>query len=178
MNAWDGLVAEGPPESGMAYFEGTERPEELIGLAWILEDGSRRFYSALSDLYGDREAKELFLVLTDAEEHHKKSLVELYTRVSGKEPSKEFPRDFLLTGEAGDVMEGGMSVSEGIDWVKRHDLNAALDLSVSLEANSYDLYIKMSRNMKDEHAQNVFRTLVTEEKHHLEKLAELLEKRL
>jgi len=178
MNAWEGLVAEGPPESGMAYFEGTERPEELIGLAWILEDGSRRFYTALSDLSEDREAKDLFLELSDAEERHKKSLVKLYRQISGREPAETFPQDFISTEDLGDVMEGGMSVSEGIGWVKKQGLHAALELSVSLEANSYDLYIKMSRSMEDEQAQNVFKTLVTEEKHHLEKLAELLEKKL
>jgi rubrerythrin len=178
MNEWEGIVAEGPPESGMAYFEGTERPEELIGLAWVLEEGSRRFYTSLSGLSEDRDAKELFLELTGAEEHHKKSLTKLYTHISGREAGETFPGDFISTDDLGDVMEGGMSVSEGIDWVKRQGLHAALELSVSLEANSYDLYIKMSRSMKDEHAQNVFKTLVTEEKYHLEKLAGLLEKKL
>ena len=178
MNAWKGLVAEGPPESGMAYFEGTERPEELIGLAWVLEEGSRRFYASLSGLSEDSDAKELFLQLTDAEEHHKKSLTELYTHIAGKAPGEAFPWDFISTDDPGDNMEGGMSVSGGIDWVKRNGLHAALELSVSLEANSYDLYIKMSRGMKDEHAQTVFKTLVAEEKLHLEKLAGLLEKKL
>jgi rubrerythrin len=166
MNAWEGLVAEGPPESGIAYFEGTERPQELIGLAWILEEGSRRFYTSLSGLSNDSDAKELFLKLTDAEENHKKSLVELYEQISGKDPADTFPQDFISTESLGDVMEGGMSVSEGIDWVKKHGLHAALELSVSLEANSYDLYIKMSRNIEDEQAQKVFKTLVTEEKYH------------
>jgi rubrerythrin len=178
MNAWQGIVAEGPPESGMAYFEGTEKPEELIGLAWILEDGSRKFYTSLSDLSEDKDAKELFLKLTDAEEHHKKSLIELYRNISVKEPGETFPQDFVSTEALGDFMEGGMSVSEGIDWVKRNGLQAALELSVSLEANSYDLYIKMSRSIEYAQAQTVFKTLVTEEKYHLEQLAQLLEKKL
>ena len=161
----------------MVYFEGTEKPEELIGLAWVLEDGSRKFYTSLSDLYDDRDARVLFNRLTDAEEHHKKTLLDLYGKISGKEPGETFPGEFLPSGDVGDVMEGGMSVSEGIDWVKKYGLNSALDLSVSLEANSYDLYIKMLRRFEDKHAQHVFKTLVTEEKNHLEKLTELLEKR-
>ena len=44
INAWKGLVAEGAPESGMAYFSPATKPEELIALAWLLEDGSRNFY--------------------------------------------------------------------------------------------------------------------------------------
>ena len=56
INAWKGLVAEGAPESGMAYFSPATKPEELIALAWSLEDGSRNFYSALVALLEDREA--------------------------------------------------------------------------------------------------------------------------
>jgi rubrerythrin len=178
MNAWEGIVAEGPPESGMAYFEGTEKPEELIGLAWVLEDGSRKFYASLSDLSDDGDAKNLFRTLTDAEEHHKKSLLNLYGRISGKEPGDTFPGELISTRDIGDVMEGGMSVSEGVDWVERHGLRSALDLSVSLEANSYDLYIKMSRHIDDKRAQDVFKTLVTEEKYHLGKLTELMDKKV
>lgn len=178
INEWEGLVAEGPPEAGMAFFKGTERPEELIGLAWTLEEGSRRFYASLSDLSDDRDAKDLFLKLSDAEKHHETSLAELYRKISGKEPGETFPLDLISTDNLGDLMEGGMSVSEGIDWVKRRGLHEALELSISLESNSYDLYIKMSRITEDERAQNVFKTLVKEEKHHLDKLAELLDRKL
>ncbi|MFZ5907071.1 MAG: ferritin-like domain-containing protein [Nitrospirota bacterium] len=178
MNAWDVLTAEGTPESGMAYFEGTEKTEELIGLAWILEDGSGEFYSSLSDVFGDTEAKDLFSKLTDAEENHKTPLNNLSLWTSGKHPGKEFPRDVISVQDAGDVMEEGMRVSEGIEWVNQNGFRDALDLSVSLEANSYDLYIKMSQSMKDEHSRNVFETLVKEERYHLRKLAELLEKKI
>ena len=40
IRAWKGLVAEGIPEAGMAYFSPATRPEEMIALAWLLEDGS------------------------------------------------------------------------------------------------------------------------------------------
>ena len=46
-SAWEGLTAEGPPEFGMAYFDGSEKPEELLALAWILEDGSNKLSKAL-----------------------------------------------------------------------------------------------------------------------------------
>jgi hypothetical protein len=47
INAWKGLVARGAPESGMAYFSPATKPEELIALAWLLGDGSRKFYDAM-----------------------------------------------------------------------------------------------------------------------------------
>ena len=75
-------------------------------------------------------------------------------------------------------MEGGMRVSEGVDWVKHHNLNSALELCMSNETNSYDLYIKMTRRIQDQDSLRIFETLVKEEKAHLEKLSSLLEKKI
>jgi len=60
INAWDGRVAEGVPEAGMAYFSSAVQPEELLGLAWLLEDGSRKFYSEMASMSKDKEAAPLF----------------------------------------------------------------------------------------------------------------------
>jgi rubrerythrin len=50
-----------------------------------------------------------------------------------------------------------------------------LELSMSLETNSYDMYIKMSRTVPEEKAKKVFTQLVAEEKEHLARMAELLD---
>ena len=178
MNAWEGLVAEGTPDAGMVYFQGSEKHEELLALAWILEDGSEKFYTALSDIFKDKEAQHLFQNLSVAEEHHKESLLDVYRQINRREPGEGFPGDILSTKETGNVMEGGVRVSEGIDWVKRHNLSSALELCMSNETNSYDLYIKMSRHVKDKDSMQIFETLVKEEKAHLEKLENLLEKEM
>jgi len=178
MNAWEGLIAEGPPDAGMVYFRGSEKPEELIALAWILENGSKNFYTALSDFFRDKDSAHLFQNLSAAEEHHKESLINVYRQILGREPAEGFPGGVLSTEETGDVMEGGMRVSEGIDWVKRHTLNAALELCISNETNSYDLYIKMTRQLKESNVHLIFETLASEEKAHLDKLTALREKNL
>ena len=49
---------------------------------------------------------------------------------------------------------------------------------MAMEVNAYDLYIKMSRAIKDEQAQTIFEKLSEEEQVHLEKLAELFDARL
>jgi hypothetical protein len=59
INAWKGLMAEGAPESGISYFSSTAKAEQLIALAWWLEDGSRKFYSGVAAVIGDQEAKNL-----------------------------------------------------------------------------------------------------------------------
>jgi rubrerythrin len=178
IRAWEGGVAEGLPEAGMAYFTVTDKPEELIALAWVLEDGSRRFYSELQALVADEETKKLFQDLTIAEEHHKASLVNLYRTFTGKDPGLDFSGAIIPGGPSGDIMEGGMRVSEALEWVKGKNTEAIFELAMALETNAYDLYIKMGRQMKAEKSQQVFEHISKEEKRHLELLAALFERKV
>lgn len=178
IRAWEGGVAEGAPEAGTAYFTAAGKPEEFIALAWMLEEGSRRFYTAVQALVDDVETKKLFQDLTTAEEHHKASLLSLYSTFTGEEPGQDFPGPIVPAEATGDVMEGGMRVSEALNWVKGKNAEAIFELSMALETNSYDLYIKMGRQMKDAKSKEVFYQLSKEEKRHLELLAALFERRV
>jgi len=95
IQAWKGLVAGGPPEAGMAYFSGKERPEELIALAWSLEEGSRRFYAAMAGSLAGQEAAGLFQGLVQAEDHHKAALVGVYREVSEDTSAASIPPQAL-----------------------------------------------------------------------------------
>jgi len=178
MHAWNGLVATGPPEFGMAYFDKTANPGELIALAWLLEDGSERFYAGISSFIRGKDETDLFMTLSGAENRHKASLVNLYREFSGRDPEPGF-RDILSADDARqDVMEGNMNVSEALKWAKDQDKKHILELSMALETNSYDLYIKMGRAFSEEKSRKIFDVLVSEEKSHLDRLADLLEKNL
>jgi rubrerythrin len=69
-------------------------------------------------------------------------------------------------------------VSEALQWAKGKETPDILRFSISLETNTFDLYLKMERQMNDKHSANVFHVLSTEEKQHLERLSALLEKRI
>lgn len=178
IKAWEGLKAAGAPEAGMAYFTRADRPETLIALAWLLEDGSKKFYSGLPALVSDSDATRLFGELAAAEEHHKSALAGLYKDLTGSGPGAGFPGSLLPGGPKNDSMEGGVRVSEALAWVKGKDLHDVLELSLSLEANSYDLYIKMGRAVTGKNSREVFRLLIAEEKGHLARLGALLDKKL
>jgi rubrerythrin len=178
IRAWEGFVAEGIPEAGMAYFSPAARPEEMIALAWILEDGSCKFYESLTKMMEDQETKGLFQNLKRSEENHKTTLWKMYEEISGKPPSPEFPDSVISREPGGDVMEGGMLVSEALKWSEGKPLKDILELSISLESNSYDLYLKMERKVEGQNAKHVFKTLSEEEKKHLEQLTSLFNKRL
>jgi rubrerythrin len=174
INAWHGGVAEGPPEAGMAYFSPATSTEEQIALAWMLEDGNRRFYSDITGLLSDKEAQKLFSDLATAEEHHKSSLLSIYLEITGKQEDSDFPASVIGENQDKDIMEGGMSVSDALKWASGKELRDILELSMSLETNAYDLYIKMSREAGDDNSKKVFSSLAEEERQHLNRLSSLL----
>lgn len=174
MRAWDGFSATGGPDAGMARFPEGAPMEELISLAWSLEEGSRRFYTELQALLTDRDAVELFQDLVVAEELHQTMLAELHRKLTNR------PAGASLAGSGAseDVMEGGVSISDSLDWVRGKKLTDVLELAISLETNSYDLYIKMGRRGPDAKARELFSLLAAAEKEHLEHLAGLLDRKL
>jgi len=178
IRAWKGLAAEGIPEAGMTYFSPATGPKEMIALAWLLEDGSRKFYESIANIIEDREEKGIFENLKRSEENHKTTLWKMFEEISGKAPGPEFPNTVISAGPRGDVMEGGMSVSEALKWSEGKELKDILELSISLESNSYDLYLKMEKKVEDNRSKQVFKTLSEEEKKHLDQLNSLFNKRL
>ena len=174
MHAWQGLTATGAPQAGMAFFSASSGPEELIALAWVLEEGSRRLYASLAGMLANHEAAKLFMDLAAAEDHHKASLLGLYRNIANKEPGTDFPRGIIDADE--DRMEGGVKVSEAREWARGRDVRDLLELSMALETDSYDLYIKMGRAVSGDRAKQVFDSLVEEEKVHLSRMAEVLDR--
>lgn len=177
MNAWNGLVAEGPPEAGMALFAGAETPEALIALAWSLEEGSRRFYAAVAAALADEEAAALFTALEGDERHHETALLALYRDASGNAAATEIPAALLAGANPGAIMEGGVKVEEAIAWIRGKGPEDVLDLGIALESHALDLYVRMERTLAAEGARRVFRTLAGEEQAHLARMTKLLESR-
>ncbi len=176
--AWKGLVASGPPEAGMAYFRPGERPETLTALAWALEEGSRRFYAGVAGTTQDRDAINLFQGLVGAEERHAATLLKLYQEIAGDAFKSQAPESVLSDKSAGEIMEGGMRVDETLAWTRGKEISDILDLSIALESNAFDLYVKMERMAEDSHSKQVFHILSEEERQHLNRMTELIEKRV
>ena len=178
IRAWKGLVARGVPDAGMAHFAPGRRPEELMALAWLLEDGSQKFYAEVARGFKDPEARKLFQELGAAEESHKSTLLKRYLESSGQTEDPKFPESVIPVKPGEDYMEGGVRVREAVQWAKKSQERETLELSLSLEVNAQDLYLKMERAVEDPRAQWVFRALSEEEKRHLDRLTLLFEKGL
>ena len=159
----------------MAFFDAAADPGELIALAWLLEDGSARFYAAVDGMQSAPEAAGLFSTLVKDEEHHKDTLQALYSSGIGREAGPDFPKGLAAALDGKDRMEGSMKVSEALAWARNKGIRELLELSMALETDSYDLYIKLGRTASGEHARKVFMQLVAVEKDHLARMADLLD---
>jgi rhodanese-related sulfurtransferase/rubrerythrin len=178
-NAWTGLSAAGPPETGMAYFAGVEEPGDILSLAWALEEGSRRFYEEMANITEDPEVKEVYDTLKEIEKKHQKSVTDLYYEITKNVPDTAAPfyTKHLSENEMEQLMEGQMKLGEVLVWARQHSLREVLEYSISLEAKLYDLYFRMKGKHTEPTVNKIYSTLATEEKNHLDVFTDLLDKR-
>jgi rubrerythrin len=175
IHAWKGLRATGAPDAGMAYFEPAKKPEELIALAWMLEEGSCKFYKEMGIREKGPEAGALFQELWRDEEKHKSSLFSIYQKLSGKDSDPGFPRALVSLESGDDYLEGGIGLKKALEWSRGEGLRGILEFSMSLEVNAIDLYIKMERGVKGKEAKDLFSALSNQERNHLKRLSAALE---
>ena len=173
--AYNGLTAVGPPEAGAFCFPENMQPEELIAMAWYIEDGTQRFIQQIEKMEQDPESSELFAHLAEHKVSHKNSLVNLYNKITGAVAVDVFPESVLPQPPA-EVMAGCVSVPEALNWARDKQGTDILELMMSLEANTLDLYLKLGRKVPSEQARSVFIELSEQEKQHLDDIATALEK--
>ncbi len=172
IDAWEGIVAEGSYDAGMAYFSRASGTEELISLAFSLEEGNRVFYERVAREAKDEPGAALFRSLVHAEERHKETLRALYVRFTGKDADPPSPEGV----EAGSFLEGGVPVGEALSWAKEKGTREVLELAIAMEANSLDRYIKMGRAAGEDRSRDVFLALAGEERGHLKRMTSLLDR--
>jgi len=176
IRAWKGLVAEELPETGMTWFRSARNAEELIGLAWLLEEGMRSFYLEIATALDKKEETHLFLELAGAEHHHENALLKLYRQLSGQDAGENFPADVLHEQQQESYLEGGVPLGEALAWAGGKSGKEILEFAMSLEVGSYDRYLALREQFQDERSREVFGLLAAEEKAHLKRLTGLFEK--
>jgi rhodanese-related sulfurtransferase/rubrerythrin len=177
IDAWNGLQASGPPDFGEFCFPNNLKPHELVAVAWLLEDGTQRFYRGVLEtcLNTGKLICGVLSALAKAEDSHKATLLNLYEDISGEKADDDFPRSVLnsvvnstvASPTDEDLMEGCVSVDKALVWAEGREVREVLELMMALEANALDLYIKMARGVGDDSAKNAFMVLCDEEQEHL-----------
>jgi len=174
--AWNGLKAEGPVELNLDMVRGDETPAEIIQLAYGMEQSLGGFYRTIKTSTRDNELARLLEMLIVVEDKHKQYLSELYKSL---EPSGIIPETFEADVTS-KVMEGGFDSDE---FIKRNekflnDVPSLLDLSMMLEIQALDLYLRFADKSENQETKDVLHKIGDEEKGHLAALGNLRDKKM
>ncbi|MFW6099275.1 MAG: ferritin family protein [Thermodesulfobacteriota bacterium] len=175
IRAWDGLTAKGPSEMGMSFLTGEETAQEIVIIAYGMEEGLGAFYRKMAEMAEHAEAVRLFEQLAEYEDHHKNRLSDLYSHLEPGVKGKE-----AFDHQVVHMMEGGFSSQEFLEQNKdaMADLSGILNMAMMLEAQAMDLYHRYAQKVTEEKAQTILYDIAEEEKMHLNKLGELLQNTL
>jgi len=175
LEAYNGVMASGEPDSGLFCFPDTLTPGQMAAVACYLEEGTIEFIDGIR-----AQAGETAGILEEVKAYkadHKKTLEGLYRELSGEEPGEDFPLG-VITIPAESIMVGCVKVSAAIKWVQGKRAVEVLPLLISLEANALDLYLKLGRAVKSEEAGKAFGMLAAEQQRSLDRVSEAFDRAL
>ena len=173
IKAWQAETAVGPQDLGVHLFTENSSPEDVLKVAFSLEDGLRDFYLDMAEKAENNQVKSLFEKLSRIEIKHQESIVKAYQGLGHPQTTLED-----LSSMAGkSAIEGGMTTQEYLDLFNP-DMGSAVDvvsLAMSIEAQALDLYQRVAGKVKSQESQSVILKIADEEKEHLASLGRLMD---
>lgn len=142
--------------------------------AYLMEKGTKEFYSHASLKALNPEAKKTFHDLSDWEEKHMDFIQYIYQSINDDRELKGF-EDFKAGTEA-PLTEAGIPVKNLEEKIERHEVtdeNSALTLALQIEGKAYNLYRKLSENAVDGNAKVIFTEMMEQELKHIDYLNSL-----
>lgn len=145
--------------------------------SFLMEKGTREFYSDASGKASTEEAKELFLKLSQWEERHMDFIQFLYEAIQGNREIESF-ENFREKAYAPDT-EAGIPVHDLETRVERHDFSderQALELALHIEGKAYNHYRRLAESAENTNARVVFKEMMEQEIKHTQELKKLRER--
>ena len=172
--AWKGRKATGPVESGMLFLTGDESAEDIIVLAYGMEEGLRRFYMSMAEEFKGNESADMLGKLASIEDIHKQKLLEIYKKLDASVKDRESFESKIVS----QAMEGGLTTEEFINQYRPvlETVRGVLTMAITVETQALDLYMRYAERMRDEKSKTVLYNIAGEEKIHLKELGKLLDK--
>lgn len=173
IKAWKAKTAIGSPDLGMELFSGMESVEDILKVAYSLEQGLEAFYLSMEKKAENSRVKSLFSKLSEIEVKHQLSILAVYdSLVPGKIDQVDF--EALVAIQA---MEGGMTTDQYLELFNP-DLDSPVEvvsLAMSIEAQALDLYQRVGMGMSHVPSREILLDIANEEKAHLASLGKLIE---
>ena len=153
---------------------------ELLETAWYMERSGTEFYRMIAEETEDEKLKGFFSGLAEMEESHQQSIYELMEE-HPDHPTKKAAFDETLTGREYFVYLRGLAVTrvfpQGFQVFSKIDSferpSDAFPLAREIEENSIKLYELLASFSLTEKAQTVVRSLIEDERRHLDKIDEI-----
>jgi len=157
----------------MSLLTGDENPEEMLILAYGLEEGLKGFYESQVNKKDDGELNKLLSNLAKIEEAHKNKVFSMYLKLTKSDMGK----DAFESKTVSDMMEGGFTKESFYEQNQEalQTVEGVLDLAMMLETQALDLYLRFSQKIEDKEGQRVLNEIADDEKAHLEALGRLME---
>ncbi len=176
IQAWEGEKAKGPVELHLELIRSDETPADLIRLAYGMEHSLGGLYRNLQATVDDKELSELLARLASLEDKHKQYLLDLYAKMELPRIDRESLEDSLQS----QTTEGGFDAEELVKQNREFlkDVPSLLDLSMMLETQALDLYLRFAQKVEAEEAKQVLYRIADEEKEHLKWLGDLRGRRI
>ena len=173
IKAWNGAKATGPVEMGMGFFRGNESSEEILPLAYGMEEGLRSLYESLAQGSKDPAVSGLFSRLAGLEEAHKHKLHRLYSTLVPEASDGEAFEEGVVSR----AMEGGFTTEEFLERNRSalEGPSEVFSLAMMIEAQALDLYMRVAQKSTHEGTRKVLHELAEDEKAHLSTLGRMLE---
>jgi rhodanese-related sulfurtransferase/rubrerythrin len=171
--AWQGGKTSGPAEMGMGYLTGDESVEQVIAVAYGMEQGLAEFYTSVARKTEHKEVEKVLTKLIGIEEKHKEKLYNLYLSLDPAAGDLDKLESQALSG----VMEGGFTTEEFLEQNRSllDTANHILSLAMMLETQAFDLYMRYSQKAKDQPSRKVLQEIAEEEKAHIAALGRLVD---
>ncbi len=144
---------------------------ELLEIAISLEKEGAEFYNTIANSVSSTESKNLFMEFAGDEKKHEAIFLELKKTT-----------DIFVDSDEDDTEMPGLieqitrrNILPGIPVGKIEDFHplTAIKLAVQTEKNTIEFYKKLLKRIKSNESRTLIKTLIEEEKHHLNKLTEL-----
>jgi len=173
IKAWKAKTAVGVQDLGLDLFFGMESAEDILKVAYSLEQGLQDFYLSMERKAKNRRVRSLFSKLSEIEVKHQLSILAAYeTLVPGKIQQVEFEATVTAT-----AMEGGMTTDQYLELFSP-DLNSekeVISLAMSIEAQALDLYQRAGAGLTQAAPRKILNDIANEEKVHLASLGKLMD---
>lgn len=173
IKAWQAKTAFGPQDQGLDLFSGRESPEEILKVAFSLEQGLQDFYVAMGEKAGKGPVGNLFLKLSKIEVKHQESILNAFRDLGYPDISLE---DFKGMVEKR-ALEGGLTTGQYLDLFKPElgSQKEVISLAMSIEAQALDLYQRVGSAISHPASKAVVMGIAKEEKQHLASLGRLMD---